>query len=180
MTESMPPTPEEVRQVSRQLSRRLNEQVLEQAAADPQWKQRFLDDPAATTAEFAEAQRLREMYETGALPAAGAMPTPQEEYRRLQRSLWEKVRDTAASAPEWTQPLLANPAAAMGEFAEAHRLGEMVKPAEMRERAGEEVYGQRRAGGGLETYTLQEPPWMTCVSPTCHTCSGSYCLCMAY
>ncbi len=39
----------------------------EQAAADPQPKQRFLDDPNAAAVEFAEGQTLREMYESGAL-----------------------------------------------------------------------------------------------------------------
>ncbi len=43
------------------------EQVREQAAADPQPKQRFLDDPNAAAVEFAEGQTLREMYESGAL-----------------------------------------------------------------------------------------------------------------
>lgn len=61
MTESMPPTPEEIRRLNRDLM----EKVLDRAGEDPGWKQQLLDDPemAMREAGFQEAERLREMYE---------------------------------------------------------------------------------------------------------------------
>ena len=59
MTESMPPTPEQLRQLNRDLL----EKVLDKAASDPEWKQRLLDDPEAAIMEagFPETRQLREM-----------------------------------------------------------------------------------------------------------------------
>ena len=59
MTESMPPTPEQFRQLNRDLM----ERVIDRAASDPEWKQRLLDDPEAAMVEagFPEAERLWEM-----------------------------------------------------------------------------------------------------------------------
>ncbi len=59
MTEGMPPTAEEIRQMNRDLM----EKILDRAASDPEWKQRLLDDPEAAMQEagFPEAERLREM-----------------------------------------------------------------------------------------------------------------------
>jgi hypothetical protein len=130
MTESIPPTPEEVRQLRRSVWNK----VLDTAANEPAWKQLFLDDPEAATAEFAEAQRLREMYESvpPAEASPEAMPTPQEEYRQLQRSLWEKMLDRAASDPAWKQWLLDDPEAVMSpaNFPEIEKLEEMRQSAE--------------------------------------------------
>ena len=65
MTEGMPPTLEQ----SRQLNRSLTEKVLDRAASDPQWKQQLIDDPEAAmrTANFPETQQLQQMQ-----PGAGA------------------------------------------------------------------------------------------------------------
>ncbi len=58
MTESTPPTPEQLRQMNRDLM----EKVIDKAASDPGWKQRLLDDPEAAMMEtdFPEAHQLRE------------------------------------------------------------------------------------------------------------------------
>lgn len=55
------------------------------------------------------------------------MPLTQEEFRRLNRSLMEKILDRASSDPEWKQRLLDDPEAAMAEadFPEARQLREM-------------------------------------------------------
>lgn len=126
MTESVPPVPQEE---YRQLNRSLTEKVLDRVASDPQWKQQLLDDPRAATGGFAEAQKFREMYES---PPLEAMPAPREEYRRLQRSLWEKVLDRAAGDPRWKQRLLDDPQAVMGpaDFPEIEKLEEMRQSAE--------------------------------------------------
>ena len=126
MTESMPPVPEEYWQ----LNRSLTEKVLDKAASDSAWKQQLLDDPQAATGEFAEAQRLREMYESP--PLTDATPTSREEYRRLQRSLWERVLDRAASDPLWKQQLLDDSEAVIeaADFPEIERLEEMRQSAE--------------------------------------------------
>ena len=60
MTGSMPPTPEQLRQ----LNRALMEKVLDKAANDPAWKQRLLDDPEAAMmeADFPETQQLRQAH----------------------------------------------------------------------------------------------------------------------
>ena len=59
MTESMPPTPEQLRQ----LNRALMEKVLDKAASDPEWKRRLLDDPEAAMAgaDFPEVRQLQEV-----------------------------------------------------------------------------------------------------------------------
>ncbi len=59
MTEGMPPTPEEMRQLYRSLA----EKILDKACSDPIWKQQLLDDTesALRAANFLEAQRLEEM-----------------------------------------------------------------------------------------------------------------------
>jgi hypothetical protein len=61
MMKNTPFGPEKIRQ----LNRSLMEKVIDRAAEDPSWKQRFLDDPEAAMAEagFPEAERLRETYE---------------------------------------------------------------------------------------------------------------------
>ena len=53
-------------------------------------------------------------------------PIP-EEYRRLNRSLTEKVLDRAASDPQWKQQLLDDPEAAMraANFPETQQLEQM-------------------------------------------------------
>ena len=164
MTESLPPTLEQIRQ----LNRSLTEKVLDRAASDPAWKQQLLDDPEAATAEFAEAQRLWELYET-VMPTEAppeAMPTPREEYRRLQRSLWEKVLDRAASDPPWKQRLLDDPEAVMSpaNFPEIEKLEEMRQSAET-SREAEAVghvmtdpyqYTSRQQGFCCPFYTLKQ------------------------
>jgi hypothetical protein len=45
----------------RQLHTRLTEQVLDKAAANPQWRNQYLEDPQAATANFPEAQRLQQI-----------------------------------------------------------------------------------------------------------------------
>ncbi len=59
MTEGVPSTAEEIRQ----LNRNLMEKVLDRAASDTEWKQRLLDDPgeAMMEADFPEIRQLREM-----------------------------------------------------------------------------------------------------------------------
>jgi hypothetical protein len=115
----------------KQLQRRLNEQVLERAAADPQWRQRFIEDPETATVEFPEIQRFREMYEIEAPPDA-MLTTAQEELRQLNRSLWEKVLDRAASDPLWKQQLLDDPEATLrvDDFPELKRVEELRQSAE--------------------------------------------------
>ena len=58
MTENMPPTLEQ----TRQLHRSLTEKVLDKAASDPQWKQQLIDDPEAAmrAANFPESQQLQQ------------------------------------------------------------------------------------------------------------------------
>jgi hypothetical protein len=58
MTESMPPTLEQ----TRQLHRSLTQKVLDRAASDPQWKQQLIDDPetAMRGAGFPETQQLEQ------------------------------------------------------------------------------------------------------------------------
>ena len=61
MTESTPPTtPEEIRRLNRDLM----EKVIDKAASDPAWKQRFLDNPeeAIQEADFPETEGLQEAY----------------------------------------------------------------------------------------------------------------------
>jgi hypothetical protein len=62
MTEGMPPTLEQ----TRQLNRSLTEKVLDRAASDPQWKQLLLDDPEAAmrAANFPETQQLQQMQQS--------------------------------------------------------------------------------------------------------------------
>ena len=64
MTEDIPPTSDE----SRQLSRSLTEKVLDRAASDPLWKQQLLDDPEAAMREanFPETQRIQELGKSAA------------------------------------------------------------------------------------------------------------------
>jgi hypothetical protein len=59
LTEGMPLTLEQ----SRQLSRSLTEKVLDKAISDPTWKQRLLEDPEAAMQEanFPEAQQIQRM-----------------------------------------------------------------------------------------------------------------------
>ena len=59
MTEGMPPTAEEIRQLNRDLM----EKVLDKAESDAEWKQRLLDAPEAAMMEagFPEARQLRKM-----------------------------------------------------------------------------------------------------------------------
>jgi hypothetical protein len=103
--------------------------VLDRAASDPQWKQQFLDDPEAATSEFPEAQMFEEMHES-TMPEAISLP--QEEYRQLQRSLWEKMLDKAEHDPQWRQQLLDDPEATMraANFPEIERLAEMRQQTE--------------------------------------------------
>jgi hypothetical protein len=100
MTETPGPSAGPIVEEYRQLKRRLTEQVLERAEADPLWRQLYLDDPQAATAEFPEAQRLRQI----------------EEELPLSRNLNELVLEKAASSPQWKQLLLDNPEAAMQEL----------------------------------------------------------------
>ena len=68
MTEGMPPTPEEIRQLDRDLM----EKVLDKAASDPVWKERFLEDSEAAIQEagFPELRSLQKVYETAVLAQA--------------------------------------------------------------------------------------------------------------
>jgi hypothetical protein len=101
----------------RQLQRRLTEQVLYRAASDPQWRQWYLEDPKAATAEFPEAQRLRRMEEEVYIPYSRKQRLRRiEEGQRRSRNLNEKVLDKAASDPEWKQLLLSDPEAAMRQL----------------------------------------------------------------
>ncbi len=148
----------------KQIQRRLNEQVLERAAADPQWRQRFLEDPKTATAEFPEVQRFREMYETEAPP--DAMPTQKEELRQLNRSFWEKVLERAAADPLWKQQLLDDPEATLrvADFPELERVEELRQSAETSweaEVAGHVLtnpyqYTSRQEGFCCPFYTLKQ------------------------
>ena len=53
------PTPEELRR----LNRSLMEKVLDKAANDPAWKERFLDDPDAALQEAGFAEEVRRIEE---------------------------------------------------------------------------------------------------------------------
>jgi hypothetical protein len=59
MVEGMPPTPQEMKQLSRDLM----EKVLDKAGSDPAWRQQLLDDPEAAlrTANFPEAQQIQQI-----------------------------------------------------------------------------------------------------------------------
>jgi hypothetical protein len=63
-------TPEEYKQAQRSLT----EKTLDKAASDPEWKQRYIDDPAAAIDEagFPEIQQIRETKEQ-------LKPLPQDE-----------------------------------------------------------------------------------------------------
>jgi hypothetical protein len=63
MTENMPPTLEQ----TRQLHRSLTQKVLDRAASDPQWKQQLIDDPEAAIrgAGFPETQQLAQQQAQG-------------------------------------------------------------------------------------------------------------------
>jgi hypothetical protein len=58
---------------------------------------------------------------------AGSMPSQEEEFRQLHRSLFAKVLDKAASDPAWKQQLLDDPEAALraAGFAETQRIEEL-------------------------------------------------------
>jgi hypothetical protein len=79
MTESVPPTLEQ----TRQLHRSLTQKVLDKAQSDPQWKQQLIDDPEAAmqAAGFPEIQQLGQMQ-------ASAWPQQGEEVRG-QSGSWE-------------------------------------------------------------------------------------------
>ncbi len=59
MSQSIPPTLEQ----TRQLYRSLTDKILERAANDPQWKQQLLDDSEAALREanFPEIQKLQQI-----------------------------------------------------------------------------------------------------------------------
>jgi hypothetical protein len=130
-----------------QLRRKLDERVLERAEADPQWKRQFIEDPPTAVGDMPEAQRLREIDESGR-----TVVPPTEEYGQLQQSLTEKVLDRAANDPLWKQRLLSDPEAAMRQagFPELKRLDEIRQ-----EEQKEEVRGHVNlmtldpAGGAL-------------------------------
>ncbi len=69
MTEGMPPTPQEMRQLHRDLM----DKVLDKACSDPQWKQQLLDDPQAAmrAANFPEAQQLEQILQKEAAEVRG-------------------------------------------------------------------------------------------------------------
>ncbi len=75
MAESMPPTPEEMRQLYRGLA----EKILDKACGDPTWKQQLLDNTEAAlrAADFPETQRLEEMRqrEEALREVVGQLPT---------------------------------------------------------------------------------------------------------
>jgi hypothetical protein len=125
-----------------QLKRRVNEQVLQRAEADPQWRQRVLDDPDTAVGDIPEAEQLREMLETTSTTMPTTTPAG-EEYRLLRRSFMEKVLDKAANDPTWKQQLLDDPDAAMREanFPEAQQLEELRQ--EQEEEEEEEVVGHQ-------------------------------------
>jgi hypothetical protein len=120
-----------------QLRDRLDERVLERAEADPQWKQRFVEDPITALGDMPEAQSLWAIEER-ARPIKGppdaTMDPPTEEYRQLTQNLTEKVRDKAASDPFWRQQLLNDAVAAIREtnFPEYQRLEEIRQKEEVR------------------------------------------------
>jgi hypothetical protein len=74
MTESMPPTLEQ----TRQLHRSLTQKVLDKAASDPQWKQQLIDDPEAAmrAANFSESQQLQQIQQ-GAQASGGRGSRPE-------------------------------------------------------------------------------------------------------
>ena len=59
MTESMPPTFEQ----TRELNRSLTEKVLDRAASDPEWRRRYIEDSelAMREAGFPEVEQLQQM-----------------------------------------------------------------------------------------------------------------------
>ncbi len=149
------------------LRRRLTEQMLERAAADPQWRQQFIEDPETATGEFSEARELRELYESGARPteqlpeATTTMPSPahlREEYSQLNRSLAEKILDRAATDAHWKQQLLGDPDVAIREadFPEFQQLEEMRQSMRGSQEEGAEVRGQWHE--------------VSPASPACHEC----------
>lgn len=95
----------------RQLHTRLTEQVLDRAAADPQWRIQYLEDPQTATANFPETQRLQQIADEQQVPQT-------EENQQLIRTLNEMVLDKAQSDPQWKQLLVAAPEAAMQELFE--------------------------------------------------------------
>jgi hypothetical protein len=116
-----------------QLRRRLNEQILERAEADPQWKQRYIQDPHTAIEDIPETRQLRRMHES---------TRPPEEQQQLRQRLWERVLDKAARDPQWKQWLLDDPEAAIQEA----NLPEIPQY--------EEVHGQRYTtapGGGYDS-----------------------------
>jgi hypothetical protein len=74
-----------------------------------------------------------------------SMPPVEEESRRLNRSLTEKVLDRAARDPQWKQQLLDEPEAAMrmANFPEVQQLEEMRQSAAASKEEGE-VRGHQR------------------------------------
>lgn len=78
MTERMPPTPEEVRQLNRDLM----EKVLDKACSDPAWKQQLLDDPQAAfrAANFPEHNRFEEMRRSARSSQEGAEVRGQQRF----------------------------------------------------------------------------------------------------
>lgn len=85
MTESMPPTVEQ----TRQLNRSLTEKVLDRAASDPAWRQQLLDDPQAAmrVANSPELKRVEEMHRSVEAPREAEVgshvmpnPTPYSRY----------------------------------------------------------------------------------------------------
>ncbi len=70
MAESIPPTPEEIRQLHADLT----ERMLDKAASDPDWKQRLLEDPQAAlrAADFPELRRFEEMRRSAQSSQRGA------------------------------------------------------------------------------------------------------------
>ena len=68
-----------------QLQRRLNEQVLERAAADPEWRQRLIEDPETAMADIPEARQVREQYES-ARPTE--LPDPEVVGQHQQQQQW--------------------------------------------------------------------------------------------
>jgi hypothetical protein len=84
MTEGMPPTLEQ----TRQLNRSLTEKVLDRAASDPQWKQQLLDDPEAAMrmANFPETQQLQQMQQSA--QSRGAEVTGQHQHHDDDDGPW--------------------------------------------------------------------------------------------
>ncbi|MBV9454496.1 MAG: hypothetical protein JOZ19_10310 [Rubrobacter sp.] len=81
----------------KQLQRSLNEQVLEGATADPQWRQRFIEDPEMLRPSSRKSRGSGRR--TKSNHCLIAMPAQKEDLVQLNRSFWEKVLERQQVTP---------------------------------------------------------------------------------